>query len=234
MTPTVLALDTSGASASVALLRGAVLIQEILIHRGAHHSESLLPAVEDLCRNTGIPLETVDLLACTVGPGSFTGLRIGMSTVKGFAFASGRPVAAVSTLEALSRGVGPSPFPVCPLLDARKGQIYGAVYRYRSDSVIECTGPERLSDIASFLEDILTPALFVGDGALAYRDQITAKMGTACLFADALQAHVRAAIVGRIGYECFLAGKTETALSLTPRYLRLSEAETAAGGIASP
>lgn len=232
MSPIVLALDTSGASASVALLQGSVLIQEVLIHRGVHHSESLLPAIDGLCRDTGLPLEAVELLACTAGPGSFTGLRIGMSTVKGFALASGRPVAAVSTLEALARGAGPSPFPVCALLDARKGQIYGAVYRYHPDSAIECTGHERLSDVASFLEDLITPALFVGDGALAYREQIVARRGGACLFADPLQAHIRAAIVGRIGYERFLAGETETALSLTPRYLRLSEAETAAGSLA--
>jgi hypothetical protein len=129
-----------------------------------------------------------------------------MSTIKGFALASGRPVAAVSTLEALARGVGPSPFPVCPLLDARKGQIYGAVYRCRPDSAMECTGQERLSDVASFLEDIITPALFV-----AMRPGVSEQFwqeGEGRVSSPTPAAPFRAANRGRIGYGRFQAVKT--------------------------
>ena len=222
----ILAIDTSGKSAALAILEDETVLSESLLSLDVHHSEVLLPAVDHLCRAAGMAIGDMDLFACTTGPGSFTGLRIGLSTVKGLALALSRPVAGVSTLEALALGAAGCEGIVCPLLDARKSQVYAALYRRDASSgVMSVLLPDALSDLDRLLAAIDGSALFVGDGAVRYRLEIEAALPGRCRFAESFNNHVRAAAVGLLGYRRFQAGLAEDALTLIPRYLRLSEAE---------
>lgn len=222
----ILALDTSGKAASVALLEDASLIQEVTINREIHHSEVLLPAIDGLCRETGVPVESIDLFACTTGPGSFTGLRIGLSTIKGLALGEGKPVAGVSTLEALSLNADASSLPVCPMLDARKNQVYAALYCQEQNGRMASLRPDCLSDVEAFLKGLPADTIFLGDGAVRYRREIETLCPKPRFFALPFMNHVRAAAVGFLGFEHFRAGMAlETPLALVPTYLRLSEAE---------
>ena len=115
-----LAIDTSSESASIALLRDDDILSEIFINLDVNHSVVLLPALHHLMRLSRLEPNEIDLFACTIGPGSFTGLRVGASTVKGLALALGRPIAGVSTLEALAFNITGHEIPVCPMLDAKK------------------------------------------------------------------------------------------------------------------
>lgn len=222
----ILAIDTSGQSAGVAILEDGLLLQEMTVIRDVHHSEVLLPAVNLLCEATGLTVRDIDLFACTTGPGSFTGLRIGLSTTKGLALATEKPVVGISTLEALAHNAGGSPWALCPMLDARKDQVYAAVYRQGRDGRMACLQPDCLADVTVFLRGVADDTLFLGDGAVRYRREIEALRPQGSFFALPFQNHVRAAAVGFLGYEQWRAGQVkETALTLMPKYLRLSEAE---------
>ena len=168
----ILALDSTALSASVALTDGERLLGEILIENGNTHSETLLPMVEELLRKFSLSPKDIDLFACTAGPGSFTGVRIGVATVKGLAFASGKPCIGVSTLDSLAYnlcgfGAGyENGVIVSPVMNARRAQVYNALFRVKGGI------PERLTDdraiAISELETELTaygdPVYLCGDG----------------------------------------------------------------------
>ena len=149
-----LAIDTSTKSASIALLRDSDILSEILVNLDVNHSVILLPALDDLLKLSRIEPDEIDLFACTIGPGSFTGLRVGASTVKGLALATGRPIAGVSTLEALAFNITGSEIPVCPMLDAKKDQVYTALYRTGRDYTLKKIESERVTDVRRFLQCI--------------------------------------------------------------------------------
>ena len=185
----------------------------------------LLPVIEDICRRAGVELEEVDLFACTVGPGSFTGLRIGLSTVKGFALATGKPAAGVSTLEALAFNVLHASMMICPMLDARKDQVYAALFRASRAGALEAVKEERLTDPASMLRDTEGDILFLGDGAQRYRALIRETLPERSFFASGHHQLIRAAAVGLLGERKYRNGDLLDLMSFTPRYLRASEAE---------
>ena len=135
----ILAMDTSQKTVSVALLADETILVDTFINRGINHSAVLLPAIEKACQMAGLTVDGVDLFALTIGPGSFTGLRIGASTVKGLALATGKPVVGISTLEALAQNGKSSTRLICPLLDAQKNQVYTAYYRVNADGWVERT-----------------------------------------------------------------------------------------------
>ncbi|MDQ5986930.1 MAG: tRNA threonylcarbamoyladenosine biosynthesis protein TsaB [Syntrophus sp. SKADARSKE-3] len=221
----ILAIDTSGQSAGLAILEDDNPLYEININMEIHHSEILLPALDDMCRATGIAVKDMDLFACTTGPGSFTGLRIGLSTVKGMAMATGKPVVGVSTLEALACNAMQSSLTVCPVMDARKNQIYAAMFKTDPSCVPDRFGPDALAEVDTFLGSIKGRALFLGDGAVRYAKEILAFLGDQCCFGESIQHRIRGAAVGFLGYRKYRAGEVDDALTIMPRYLRLSEAE---------
>jgi tRNA threonylcarbamoyladenosine biosynthesis protein TsaB len=221
----ILAADTSGKSAAVAILEEDSIVGEILLNTEMHHSENLLPALDRLCQMTGMSVSQVDLFVCTTGPGSFTGLRIGLGTMKGLALATGKPLIGISTLEALAGNASFSPLNICPMLDARKNQIYTALYKKEVSGGMQCLIPDRLSDIGLFLREISGETLFLGDGAVRYRKEIKAAMMDRSFFGEPYQDHVRGSVAGLLGYHRFKGGISTDASTLTPCYLRLSEAE---------
>src|SRR5574340_1399824 len=124
-----LAIDSSSETASVALLENQTIRAELFLNAGFHHSVILLPAIQQIYETAGLTVDRTDLFVCTLGPGSFTGLRIGVGTIKGMAMATNKPVAGVSTLKALAANAAGGNTNICPLIDAGRGQIYAAHYK---------------------------------------------------------------------------------------------------------
>ena len=141
-----LAFDTSSKTASVSLLRDKSVLYDTIINKGLNHSEVLLPAIDEACRLSGVKLTDIDLFACTLGPGSFTGLRIGVSTLKGLMMATGKPAAGVSTLAALALNVDEKDKIICSVMDAGRGQVYLAYYQYDKDGILNQLEAERAID----------------------------------------------------------------------------------------
>ena len=217
--PVLLALDTSTLQATAALLCGGEILGEVE-RRVTTHSERLLVAIDDLLRGASLSIDRVDAIACGKGPGSYTGLRIGMSTAKALCWAAGRPLVCVSSLAALAgnvRGLRPRPALVVPCIDARRGEVFAGFFgpdgALAPEVVIE---PEALrARLAG------EPALLVGDGALTYR----AIFAGLDLAPDAAHA-VRAREIGRLAMPRLARGDTEDVAAVEPTYLRASDAET--------
>jgi tRNA threonylcarbamoyladenosine biosynthesis protein TsaB len=212
-------------TASVALLNNSETVGEVFVNLKINHSPMLLPVIEMLCTVSDMKLEEVDLFVCTIGPGSFTGVRIGVSTVKGFALATGKPVVGVSTLDALALNFLGSPVKVCPMLDARKHQVYTALYKTDGDNQLEKIKDEIDTEIREFLRTIDEDVIFLGEGAQKYAGVIREMLCGKAYFAAGIQNHVRASMAGVLGEKKFRDGERDDPVTLVPRYLRLSEAE---------
>jgi len=222
----ILAVETATPQGSIALIDESEVVAKIRSPRGMIQARWLMPAIERLFRETGLSLEEIDGLAVSAGPGSFTGLRIGLSTVKGLALGAGKPVAAVSTLEALARSVPPCRRLLCPILDARKKEVYAAFFRpdgngeWSRQTEDLALPPGRLAD------RIGEPVLFVGNGIDPYRQVLTAALGGRALFTSARFHFPRAEAVAELGLIRLAQGHRDPLETLEPRYVRPSEAET--------
>lgn len=220
-----LAIDTSTKSASIALLRDSDILSESFFNLDVNHSLVLLPALEHLLRLSNIQSGEIDLFACTLGPGSFTGLRVGASTIKGLALATGKPIAGVSTLEALAFNIVSPEISICPMLDAKKDQVYTALYRTGRNYSLERIESERVTDVRRFLQCIDEDVIFIGDGAAKYAVLISEMLPGKSYFASVCHQHVRAAVVGLLGEKKYSEGDVLDSLTFAPAYLRASEAE---------
>jgi tRNA threonylcarbamoyladenosine biosynthesis protein TsaB len=225
----VLALDSSSESGSIALSKGGPdgvrLVAELTVGHVGKHSKWLMESIEGLVKSVKWSPVDIDLLALGLGPGSFTGLRIGVSIVKGLSWAMKRPVVGVSTLKALSMNVRYSDITVCPLLDARKGEVYTALYRRRGGGMEalmpDCAlKPEEL--IERVLEKGTGPVVFLGDGLRPYGEKIKENIKDATLAPEFLW-HVRGSNIAELALRA--EGVEIEPSNLAPVYLRKSEAE---------
>ncbi len=222
-----LAIDTSGATLSTALLEDLTTRAEFFLNTGDNHSQHLLPAIKKIYDLAGASIQDTDLFVCTEGPGSFTGLRIGVGTVKGLALATGKPLLGLSTLEVLAANMGPGSMRICPLLDAQRGQVYAGAYRMKDGLIPEGIAAERLADANSWIsgcKDEDEESIFLGSGALKYADLIEAARPGSFVAAPHF-SHIRASVAGCLGVTKFLRGCRTDVLTFAPRYLRLCEAE---------
>jgi len=220
---TILALDTTSPTGSVALYAQGQLQGEVLLHLKTTHAERLLGAVDQLLNGVGVSLGDLDALAVVRGPGSFTGLRVGMATAKGLALSLERPLVGISTLEALAYNVPFASMQVCALLDARKNEVYAGLYRFESGRM-QPVGDEQVVAPEKLLAALDTETLFVGDGAQRYRSLIVRQMGARAHFVPAPLNQPRAAMVAWLA-ESKLDEPLPPADALTPVYIRPSEAE---------
>lgn len=220
-----LAIDTATKTAGVALLRDEQILAEYFFNLPVNHSETVLPAVHRGLELAGVGIADVGLIALTVGPGSFTGLRIGASTVKGLALAAGTPVVGVSTLEALAYNAVGFPGVICPLLDARKGEVYAGLYRSGGDGFPEPVREERLATPAEILQPIQGDVLFLGDGMAAAAALIAGRPKGLTHFLPPNLQSIRASSVALIGRGKRQRGEALELTTFVPRYLRRSEAE---------
>jgi tRNA threonylcarbamoyladenosine biosynthesis protein TsaB len=221
----ILAIDTSTPTGSVAVLKGDTVLAEVAVTSQQTHAKRLVSALDATLGMTDLTIGECEGFAVTTGPGSFTGLRIGVSTVKGLGFATKKPVTGVSTLDALVYQLPSYPHLVCPMLDARKGQVYAALY--------ECIGHMKwktvIEDCAiepqQWLRQIRDVCLFLGDGASAYSALIRETLGDLAYFAPEYLNRVRASVVGYIGMKQILDGQIAAVDRLVPHYIRKSDAE---------
>ena len=219
----ILAVETATLAGSAALLEGGQVIGETLLDIAVTHSERLMAMVDRLLRDCGWDVEKIDGLAVSIGPGSFTGLRVGIATVKGLALTLGLPVVPVPTLDALACNLPFADATVCPLLDARKGEVYCSLYRWREDRM------ERQCDYLALppqmaAERLTPPVIVIGDGVPACLPFLS-HLGAGVRVAPASHSAPSAAVVGLLGSTLLASGHTVAGDSLQPLYLRPSEAE---------
>lgn len=217
-------MDSTATTASVALCEDTRPIASFHIQNGNTHSETLLPMVEEILRRTKTSCEDVALFAVSAGPGSFTGVRIGVATVKGLAFGKGKPCAAVSTLEALAENLVPMGGLLCPVMNARRGQVYNAIFKV-CDGKLERLTPDRAIAISELENELLAsdlPVTLCGDGAQLTKDAFSAK---AASLAPRLLLEQNAVSVAACAYRMAQRDDTVSDLQLQPVYLRLPQAE---------
>ena len=222
----ILALETSAKSVSAAVAEDGVILASAYQNNGLTHSRTLMPLVNSMLHNASLTLDDMDLIAVAHGPGSFTGLRIGVSAAKGLAWAKGLPCCGVSTLEAMARGVSDFDGLIVCAMDARRQQIYHALFRSENGQLTrlcdDCAiGLEELVD---HLRRLPQPKLVVGDGAQLCYDHLTAA-GIPCRLASPDHRFQNAAGAALAAEDMARAGQTCTAQDLQPVYLRLSQAE---------
>lgn len=226
----ILAVETSTRTGALALLEAGVVVAESRVNITVTHGERLLAAIDGVLRAARWQLADVAAFAVAVGPGSFTGLRIGLSTVKGLAFATGRPVVGVPTLDGLAWSLPFCAYPVCPMLDARKNEVYAAVYR-TGEGRLEVLEPARAVAPATLAEELRAstegPIVFLGDGVAPFAPVLMDVLGGRARLAPAALRLPSAVTVGELGGWALARGDTTTAADLVPLYLRPSEAELA-------
>lgn len=219
----ILAIDTSTSSLGAAIADENGVLGEFGLHTGRQHSEALLPLLDGLLRAAGLKLAELDAFAVTVGPGSFTGLRIGLATVKAWVQALNKPLCAVSTLEALAYTAFEADKLICPVLDARRNEVYAALFadgkRLTQDMAIT---PALLAEKLLLCEQ---PILFTGDGLAAASPALRQTLGEKMLVTTAPRRLFLAATAAVLGLKQAQAGQFVDAAHLTPQYLRLSEPE---------
>ena len=227
MVPLILAIDTSGKSTSIALARGAGLIASVVIPPDEKRSETLWSDVQSLLAETGLRIEDVDVFAACVGPGGFTGLRVGMAALKGFSMAKGKPLIGVTSLQASAYGIEAQKR-VCVLLNAYKGEVYSQLFRIESDRVPNAENEPLISNLENALVRVESydELVFVGDGAVANWDKISvenAQRGKRWVLD--IGDRRSAESIAQLAYRRYERGETETAESLKACYVRPSEAE---------
>ncbi len=221
----IIAVDTTTFAGSVALLENTKLMAEVNIDSSSTHSERLLSSLDFMLNVNGMNIQDVDGFALALGPGSFTGIRIGLSTIKSFSYSSGKPVAGVSTLKALAWKLRhPQKRVLCPILDAKKGEIYAALFESEGGRLQEVV-PEGAYTPDRFFS--LLPShriiFFIGNGADAYKDKIFQYLKDKARFS--LRSPFIAYEVGLLGYELLKEKKGVRAQEIEPIYFRKSQAE---------
>lgn len=220
----VLGIETSTYSGSVAIVDDDRVLGEVFFNNGPLHSERLLPAIEWLLGGIGVDKKEIEGIVVSVGPGSFTALRIGIATAKGLAFSLGVPIVGVSSLEILASGLPFTPFTICSIIDARKGEVFAAFFGYSSGR-LERIGNEMLIPPAVLIEMIREKTVFIGDGAILYMDLLKSALGELALFCPLSFNFPRASNCALLGIQKLREGFQDDLLALVPRYLRGADAE---------
>ena len=222
----ILGIDSSSLVASVAVVADDVLIAEYTVNFKKTHSQTLLPMLDQVAKMVELDLQTIDGIAVAGGPGSFTGLRIGTATAKGLGLALKKPLIHVPTLDAMAYNMWGSDRLLCPMMDARRNQVYTGLYRCRLS--LEVVKPQWAVDERELMEDLNEmgqQVLFLGDGVPVYRQQIEEGLKVPYEFAPAHNNRQRAAAVAVLGGEYFKQGRIVSAAEFQPNYLRKSQAE---------
>jgi tRNA threonylcarbamoyladenosine biosynthesis protein TsaB len=221
-----LAIETSSLVSSVALLHDNTLRAELTVQAKLTHSEQLMPHIEDMLKKSFVDKHTIDSIAVSEGPGSFTGLRIGLAAAKGMAFAWNVPIVGVGTPESLAWNFFGSAHLICTLIDAQKGNVYASLYEWQQGTlqVVRPIWIAPLTEVLADLESYGRSVLFAGDGALLGRSTIEEKNELFRL-APPTMVIPRAGSVALAGAAKLAAGEVDDCMTLTPSYKRRSEAE---------
>lgn len=223
----VLALDSSGLVASVALLEDETMIAEYTVNYKKTHSQTLLPMLDEIVRMTEQDLNTIDAIAVAAGPGSFTGLRIGSATAKGLAQALEKPIISVPTVDALAYNLYGTHEIICPIMDARRNQVYTGIYEFVENkfTVLHEQYVDSIEHVIIQLNEKKRPVIFIGDGIPPYASIIEEQIQVPFSFAPSHLCRQRAGAVGNLAMKQYGMTAAEHAADHKPEYLRLSQAE---------
>ena len=223
----IIALESSGMTASAAIAGPDKIIAEYSVNNKLTHSQTLLPMIDEMFKTAGVSRKDIEAVALTGGPGSFTGLRIGSATAKGIALTLGVPVIAVPTLEALAWNVIGREGLICPMMDARRSQVYTGIYRTSGFSMetVEDQMAVAIEDIISRLNAAGEKVTLLGDGAEAYEEEIRKGLSVPFEMAPAHLSRPRAGAVAMCAFEYQRQGKAVNGADHRPVYLRPSQAE---------
>jgi len=224
----ILAIETSTMLGGIAIADDSGLIAEVRLNVKSTHSERLMTETDHLLKQSGLMISDIDVFAVATGPGSFTGLRIGLSTIKGFSYATGKPIVSVPTLEAFAWSFPYCRYPVCAMLDARKKEVYTALFQWDGEGFARLID-EVSKNVKRMVEDIrllsVGKIIFTGEGALLYKDEIINIMGEDAIFASIDKMVPAPSNVASIAMKKALRAEFSEPVSLVPFYLRRSEAE---------
>lgn len=223
----ILALDSSSLVASVAITSEDDILAEYTINYKKTHSQTLLPMLDEIVRMVDLDISEVDAIAITSGPGSFTGLRIGSATAKGLGFALNKPIISVPTVDSLAYNLYGTDRVVCPIMDARRDQVYTGLYEFKEDKlvVISLQKAVGIEEIIDEINAMGRDVIFLGDGVPIHRNRITERVTVGFTFAPLHKNRQRAGTVAALGLEYYKANLLETAEEHQPVYLRMSQAE---------
>ena len=235
----VLAIDSSGLTATVAVVEDTQTVAEYTINYKKTHSQTLLPMIDEVVKMTELDLGTINAIAVAGGPGSFTGLRIGSATAKGLGLALNKPLIHVPTVDGLAYNVFGCEDIICPIMDARRNQVYTGIYTFSKKAgtkegsnlvepvfqVIKMQMAVSIEELAERLNRYRRPVVFLGDGVPVYENVLAEKLTVPYSFAPAYMNRQRAAGVGTLAIQYYKSGKFETAEEHRPDYLRVSQAE---------
>ena len=235
----VLAIDSSGLTATVAVVEETQTIAEYTVNYKKTHSQTLLPMIDEMAKMVELDLSAIDAIAVAGGPGSFTGLRIGSATAKGLGLALGKPLIHVPTVDALAYSVYGCGDLICPIMDARRQQVYTGIYTFSYNAgkkddvnlvepvfqVIKMQTAVSVEDLIRRLNNYGRPVVFLGDGVPVYQEMLAEGLKVPYSFAPSDMNRQRAAVVGALGIRYFKTGRFETAMEHKPDYLRVSQAE---------
>ena len=223
----VLALDSSGIVASVAVVEDDTLVAEYTVNYKKTHSQTLLPMLDEIVKMTELDLKTIDAIAVAKGPGSFTGLRIGSATAKGLGLALDKPLVGIPTVEALAYNLYDVNGLICPIMDARRKQVYTGIYRFEEHQLMTLK-EQWAAPIEELLEELNQRGemvTFLGDGVPVFKAYLEEQLTVPHSYAPAHLNKQRAGAVAVLGMQYYREGKTESAAEHRPEYLRLSQAE---------
>ena len=223
----ILAIDSSGLVASVAVVTEEKLLAEFTVNNKKTHSQTLLPMLDDIMKMLDQDLKELDAIAVAGGPGSFTGLRIGSSTAKGLGLALDKPIINVPTVDALAYNLYGTDRLICPIMDARRNQVYTGIYEYRDEEFVVVT-PQKavgITDIAAELNQMGREVIFLGDGVEVHEAILKDIMEVHYSFSPVHLSKQRAGAVGALGIIYYKKGLMDNADAHEPVYLRLSQAE---------
>lgn len=222
-----LALDSSGLVASVAIVTEEAMLAEYTVNYKKTHSQTLLPMLEEIVKMVDMELSEIDAIAVAAGPGSFTGLRIGSATAKGLGLALKKPIIPVPTLDGLAYNLYGTNKVICPLMDARRNQVYTGLYEFNKEEfqIVKKQNVVTVEEIIDTINQRGKEVIFLGDGTAVYKDIIQEKIKVDYQFAPVHLNRQRAGAVGALAIQLYQKKQIETAEQHEPVYLRLSQAE---------
>ncbi|MCQ2509745.1 MAG: tRNA (adenosine(37)-N6)-threonylcarbamoyltransferase complex dimerization subunit type 1 TsaB [Lachnospiraceae bacterium] len=223
----VLAIDSSGLVATVAVWEDDVLLAEYTINYKKTHSQTLLPMLDEVKKMIDLDLATLDAIAVSKGPGSFTGLRIGSATAKGLGLALKKPIIPVPTVDMLAYNLTYAPGYICPIMDARRSQVYTGIYTFEGKELktVQEQIPLAVTELAERLNQLDGPVIFLGDGVPVYEKMLSELLTIPYSFAPAHMNRQRAGSLAALAAVLYEKGETVTAMDFEPDYLRVSQAE---------
>lgn len=222
----ILGIESSSLVASVAIVTDDILTAEYTVNFKKTHSQTLLPMIDEIIRMLEIELESVDGIAVSAGPGSFTGLRIGSATAKGLGLALKKPLIHIPTVDAMAFGIFGTSSVICPLMDAKRSQVYTGIYEFQNEFKIrkpQCA--VSIQEIVEVLNGMDRPVIFLGDGVEPSKEIIKRDLKVSYQLAPSFCSRQRAGAVAALGALYYQEGKTEDAALHQPEYLRLPQAE---------